>query len=417
MDATRHKLAKEELKLAAPLDRAVASAESLEQAGNWYLAGENYRTAAERAAGTESETLAKLLTRAAACFDVVRQDRAAARAYFDAASELHRSGLRCQEAGELFNRAALLFRGIGEYFNAGDSWRRAGSSFEHVSNANVSTSDNLPPVPAAAGKFTVAANCYTAGGDAFLLSGDEAMWACMAYWEAGRAHSTQGHGYHAFVAYRKALTAAARFYGTHDRDQLRRLLPLTEKERASKLDPLVVMEQEAHQGNRVHQQMNKGTLSANWSRTEIDRQLIAAYHEFYLTFAASGNSVEAGVYRAAEKERNRRLMLADRQYGRAALYWIWNATSGYGENLFRWAAACVAVLLIFSFVYFKFRLVEPASHWFDYFYFSIVTFTSLGYGDIHPIGFAGKAIACVEIVSGLVMFGLLLTFVSNRFQR
>jgi hypothetical protein len=29
-------------------------------------------------------------------------------------------------------------------------------------------------------------------------------------------------------------------------------------------------------------------------------------------------------------------------------------------------------------------LLRQFSHWFDYVYFSIVTFTSLGYGDIHP---------------------------------
>jgi Ion channel len=42
---------------------------------------------------------------------------------------------------------------------------------------------------------------------------------------------------------------------------------------------------------------------------------------------------------------------------------------------------------------------------------------ALGYGDIHPVGIAGKAMACIEIVSGLVMFGILLTFISSRFQR
>jgi hypothetical protein len=71
----------------------------------------------------------------------------------------------------------------------------------------------------------------------------------------------------------------------------------------------------------------------------------------------------------------------------------------------------------FSLLYVAFGLAEPVSHWFDYFYFSLVTFTSLGYGDIHPLGIAGKAVACAEIVSGLVMFGLLLTFIGNRFQR
>jgi len=74
-------------------------------------------------------------------------------------------------------------------------------------------------------------------------------------------------------------------------------------------------------------------------------------------------------------------------------------------------------LAVFSLLYFTFRLVDPVTHWFDYFYFSVVTFTSLGYGDIHPVGVMGKMAACAEIISGLVMFGILLSFIANRFQR
>ena len=75
------------------------------------------------------------------------------------------------------------------------------------------------------------------------------------------------------------------------------------------------------------------------------------------------------------------------------------------------------VLVAFSILYAAFGLIEPANHWFDYVYFSIITFTSLGYGEIHPVGFAGKVAACVEIIAGLVMFGVLLSFIGNRFQR
>ena len=38
-------------------------------------------------------------------------------------------------------------------------------------------------------------------------------------------------------------------------------------------------------------------------------------------------------------------------------------------------------------------------------YFSIVTFTSLGYGDLSPVGF-GKALACMEVIVGLSFFGV-----------
>lgn len=415
MDATRHPITKEPLSVHMAARESLLLAESLERGGNWYLAGETYRRAADQASGTDMVIRATLLARAAACFDIAGQHRPAARAYFDAASLLQNNSLRLQVAGELFNRAALHFRSIGEYFNAGDSWRRAGLAFTQVPDAVISTSDNIPPVPAIAGRHTVAAYCYTAAGDAFLLAGDNAMSACTAYWEAGRAHSTQGHS--GYVAYRKALVAAIRFYGTHDRDKLRQCLPLTEQERAANLDPVSVMEDQAFRGNSDFQRINAGSLKADWVRIATDRQIIAAFHEFYLTFAAMGNAREAGDYRAAEKERSRRLMVGERRYATAILYWLWATTSGFGESLSRWILVCITVLVGFSLLYAAFGLIEPVTHWFDYFYFSVVTFTSLGYGDIHPAGVVGKLAACAEIVFGLVMFGILLTFISNRFQR
>lgn len=62
-------------------------------------------------------------------------------------------------------------------------------------------------------------------------------------------------------------------------------------------------------------------------------------------------------------------------------------------------------------------LIKPVATTFDYFYFSVVTFTTLGYGDVLPVGSFGKVLACLEVVSGFVMFGILLSFLINRFER
>ena len=46
-------------------------------------------------------------------------------------------------------------------------------------------------------------------------------------------------------------------------------------------------------------------------------------------------------------------------------------------------------------------------------YFSIVTISSLGYGDMHPMGFS-KALICVEVLGGLVMIGIMIAKVTSR---
>lgn len=51
----------------------------------------------------------------------------------------------------------------------------------------------------------------------------------------------------------------------------------------------------------------------------------------------------------------------------------------------------------------------------DCLYFSVVTFTSLGYGDILPVGF-GKAVACFEVVFGLAFLGIFIAKLSSSKQ-
>ena len=416
MDATRHNVTREALLLADENASAARTAEDLEHGGNWYLAGEHYLDLVRKTAPTDIEERSKILARAGACFDIAGQPRAAARAYFDSASNLYNAKVRMQTAGELYNRAALLFRQIGEFFQAGDSWRRAGQAFSELPPGTVTSTDNLQPVAAVAGNFTIAGDCYVAGGDAFCLAGDNAKWACRAYWEGGRAHDRQGYGYPAFEAYRKALLAGIRFYGTHEPDELRRYLPLTEVERIEKLDPLRVLEDAANRSNRDHQRGNSGTLTPTWVEITTHRQMAATFHEFNQACISAGNLREASHYRAATKERQRRIHVCSHRLGVAFLYWLWRNTSGYGESLSRWAASCALVLCTFALLYAGLDAIAPRSSWFDPLYFSVVTFTTLGYGDIQPLGLVGKIIAAAESTAGLIMLGSLLTFIGNRTQ-
>ena len=58
--------------------------------------------------------------------------------------------------------------------------------------------------------------------------------------------------------------------------------------------------------------------------------------------------------------------------------------------------------------------IGSVDYW-DALYFSVVTFTSLGYGDISPIG-AARLVACVEVMLGLALFGLAVAKVSAARQ-
>jgi hypothetical protein len=61
--------------------------------------------------------------------------------------------------------------------------------------------------------------------------------------------------------------------------------------------------------------------------------------------------------------------------------------------------------------------ITPITHAFDYFYFSTITFSTLGYGDIHPTSTVGQIMCCSEVACGFIMFGILLTLIGSRLQR
>lgn len=51
------------------------------------------------------------------------------------------------------------------------------------------------------------------------------------------------------------------------------------------------------------------------------------------------------------------------------------------------------------------------------FYFSVVTYTTLGFGDITPAGWEGELLVILEVVLGYTTLGLLLSILANRVAR
>jgi hypothetical protein len=58
-----------------------------------------------------------------------------------------------------------------------------------------------------------------------------------------------------------------------------------------------------------------------------------------------------------------------------------------------------------------------AQSWFTPFYYSIVTYTTLGFGDITPQHWLGEIIIVAEVILGYTTLGLLLSILANRVAR
>jgi Ion channel len=60
---------------------------------------------------------------------------------------------------------------------------------------------------------------------------------------------------------------------------------------------------------------------------------------------------------------------------------------------------------------------DSAKTWFTPYYFSIVTFTTLGFGDVKPKTLAGELIVSSEVILGYTTLGLLLSVLAQNVAR
>lgn len=129
-----------------------------------------------------------------------------------------------------------------------------------------------------------------------------------------------------------------------------------------------------------------------------------------------------------------------RGHVRRILFVLWELTSHCGRSLALWAFWAGLVALTFGAIYADYNvpawMPEPVASLlvrmdpefdvspeerkptgFTPYYFSIVTFTTLGFGDVTPTSKAGEIWLVVEVLLGYVMLGGLIAIFANKFAR
>ncbi len=122
------------------------------------------------------------------------------------------------------------------------------------------------------------------------------------------------------------------------------------------------------------------------------------------------------------------------------LYFLWCITSLCGRSIGLWSFWSLCVIIFFGMLYSGFSCpsfientvignflcwIGPNIHigsntvnnWFSGFYFSIVTFSTLGYGDITPANGAAQFWIVLEVLIGYIMLGGLISIFANKFAR
>jgi uncharacterized protein YjbI with pentapeptide repeats len=93
----------------------------------------------------------------------------------------------------------------------------------------------------------------------------------------------------------------------------------------------------------------------------------------------------------------------------------------YGRSLTRIFAIGATLVLLFGLAFDIWHGLlyygSSANTWFTPFYFSVVTFTTLGFGDVRPASLAGELLTASEVVLGYVTLGLLLAVLAEKIGR
>ena len=129
----------------------------------------------------------------------------------------------------------------------------------------------------------------------------------------------------------------------------------------------------------------------------------------------------AGAYRLHRHVIDENYLREFREAGKLehTLYRMWWLTSDCGRSLGRWTVVIFSVATMFA-ALFAVTGLEVGIHdpgVMTYFYYSVVTLTTLGYGDILPNSSLGQVLVILEVCMGYMMLGGLISIFANKMAR
>jgi uncharacterized protein YjbI with pentapeptide repeats len=154
----------------------------------------------------------------------------------------------------------------------------------------------------------------------------------------------------------------------------------------------------------------------------------AAHRNLKESYKNEGDYGTAGEFFIREMAIRAKVALMDREYG----YWVMSklisGLCGYGERPTRVIFWWFAFTFSFAIIYFAGQLIEYSNGateidfgtlggFLTCFYFSVVTFTTLGFGDISPVTDLGRGVASVEAFTGAFMIALFVLLFGRKMIR
>ena len=113
--------------------------------------------------------------------------------------------------------------------------------------------------------------------------------------------------------------------------------------------------------------------------------------------------------------------LAEFREQRPILYKLWKISCDCGRNVWWWIGWSGFIVWFFGSLFLTFLTnsleVSSVDNLFAAYYFSIVTFTTLGFGDVTPLTLGAQIAVVCEVILGYVMLGGLVSLLAVRLAR
>ncbi len=164
----------------------------------------------------------------------------------------------------------------------------------------------------------------------------------------------------------------------------------------------------------------EGANFSNADMRDCRLRLISGYKKAMWIGTDLRNVNFAGAYLMRRFASDQNFLKEFKEAGRISriVYYLWLITSDCGRSMARWCIWIVMLIFFFTWLYSMVGIdYGPHPTSISNLYLSVVTLTTLGFGDVIPSSALGQVIVMAEVITGYIMLGGLLSILSNKMAR
>jgi len=157
-----------------------------------------------------------------------------------------------------------------------------------------------------------------------------------------------------------------------------------------------------------------GLQNIRFRQDSGEQAMVRVLRSLKLNSMSMGNFADAGELTYLEKKHERRAYYARREWGHWLASLLQDLFWGYGEKPWRLAAVMLANIVIFGSILYAIQGLPGDKTFWEYVYFSGITYLTVGYGDLAPDPGLARLISVLNAATGIGTFGMLIAAVTKK---